>query len=237
MPALSALTRAFPEDISPEHVSHEAFLWASQLWYSYAMHVSSQKSCAVQPFGRCACPLSFGYNALHLKNIFQPNLASSLQVEFPDGSVRQCLVPVACLMNHSPWPHVVRYGHIHPHSRRLKFPLFRYACMAPLHAPASLLTKRAVQPTTCCLRNAWLRWDCIVMLAGELMSSACILCSNAPIAPMQALQIRGTVPAVLWPAAQPYAAALLRVHPALKSHRHSATELPGNTTRHRWRSA
>ena len=39
MPALSALTEAFPEDIPPEHVSEEAFLWASQLWYSYGMEV------------------------------------------------------------------------------------------------------------------------------------------------------------------------------------------------------
>jgi hypothetical protein len=199
MPALSALTRAFPEDIPPEHVSQEAFLWASQLWYSYAMHVSSQISCAVHPFRRCACSLSLRFNALHVKNIIQTNLANSLQVEFPDGSVRQCLVPVACLMNHSPWPHVVRYGHINPHSGRLEFPLFRYACMAPLHAPASLLTKRAVQSTTCCLRNA----VHIVMLASKLMRSACTPCSDAIIAPMQALQTRGAVPAVLWPAAQP----------------------------------
>ncbi len=39
MPALSALTQAFPDDILPEHVSEEAFLWASQLWYSYGMEV------------------------------------------------------------------------------------------------------------------------------------------------------------------------------------------------------
>lgn len=147
MPALSALTRAFPEDIPPEHVSQEAFLWASQLWYSYAMHVSSQLSWAVHPFRRCACPLSFRFEALHLKSIFQPELAISLQVEFPDGTFRQCLVPMACLMNHSPWPHVVRYGRIDPHSRRLEFPLFRYSVIVPLHVPASLLIKRAVQST------------------------------------------------------------------------------------------
>ena len=47
------------------------------------------------------------------------------QVKFPDGQVRQCLVPVACLMNHSPWPHVIRYGQIDPGSRLLNFPVFR----------------------------------------------------------------------------------------------------------------
>ena len=39
LPALSALTKAFPDDIPPEHVSEEAFLWATQLWYSYGMEV------------------------------------------------------------------------------------------------------------------------------------------------------------------------------------------------------
>ncbi len=48
------------------------------------------------------------------------------QVKLLDGRVRQCLVPLACLMNHSPWPHVIRYGQIDPGSRRLKFPVFRY---------------------------------------------------------------------------------------------------------------
>ncbi|CAL5219423.1 g1252 [Coccomyxa viridis] len=84
LPALSALTEAFPDDILPEYVSEEAFLWAAQLWYSYGM-----------------------------------------EVKFPDGQVRQCLVPVACLMNHSPWPHVIRYGQIDPGSRLLNFPVFR----------------------------------------------------------------------------------------------------------------
>lgn len=39
MPALSALTEAFPDAVLPEHVSEEAFLWAAQLWYSYGMEV------------------------------------------------------------------------------------------------------------------------------------------------------------------------------------------------------
>ena len=49
------------------------------------------------------------------------------QVKLSDGGVQQCLVPVACLMNHSPWPHVIQYGHVDPSSRRLNFPLFRYS--------------------------------------------------------------------------------------------------------------
>ena len=30
-----------------------------------------------------------------------------LQVKFPDGSEQEALAPVACLLNHSPVPHVV----------------------------------------------------------------------------------------------------------------------------------
>ena len=44
------------------------------------------------------------------------------QVRLADGHMQQCLVPVACLMNHSPWPHIVRYGHVNPESGRLDFP-------------------------------------------------------------------------------------------------------------------
>lgn len=47
MPALSALTEAFPDAILPEHVSEEAFLWAAQLWYSYGMEV---RACQSSPF-------------------------------------------------------------------------------------------------------------------------------------------------------------------------------------------
>lgn len=35
-----------------------------------------------------------------------------MQVEFPDGSIQQCLVPVAMLLNHSATPHIVRYGRL-----------------------------------------------------------------------------------------------------------------------------
>ena len=52
------------------------------------------------------------------------------QVRLADGHMQQCLVPVACLMNHSPWPHIVRYGHVNPVSGRLDFPLFRWRSAA-----------------------------------------------------------------------------------------------------------
>ena len=68
---------------------------------------------------------TFSLATLSYIRMYPPDVLA--QVKFPDGEVRQCLVPVACLMNHSPWPHVIRYGQIEPGSRRLNFPVFRYS--------------------------------------------------------------------------------------------------------------
>jgi hypothetical protein len=35
------------------------------------------------------------------------------------------MVPFACHVNHSPWPHCVRYGRLNPATRTLDFPAFR----------------------------------------------------------------------------------------------------------------
>lgn len=48
-----------------------------------------------------------------------------LQVEWPDQSRQECLVPYASLMNHSIYPHVVRYSKLDPTSQCLNLPLFR----------------------------------------------------------------------------------------------------------------
>ena len=48
-----------------------------------------------------------------------------LQVQWPDGSSRECLVPYASLLNHSPYPHIVQYGQLDSSSQELCFPLFR----------------------------------------------------------------------------------------------------------------
>ena len=47
------------------------------------------------------------------------------QVEWPDQSQQDCLVPFASLMNHSIYPHVVRYSKLDPASHCLQLPLFR----------------------------------------------------------------------------------------------------------------
>ncbi|KAK9811450.1 hypothetical protein WJX72_004089 [[Myrmecia] bisecta] len=53
--------------------------------------------------------------------------AYALQVEFPGGRVLPCLVPLASLLNHSPWPHVVRYGSLCAATNTLDLCAFR-AC-------------------------------------------------------------------------------------------------------------
>jgi hypothetical protein len=48
-----------------------------------------------------------------------------VQVKWPDGSCKECLVPYASLLNHSVRPHIVQYGQLDATTRQLCFPLFR----------------------------------------------------------------------------------------------------------------
>ena len=41
------------------------------------------------------------------------------------GSSKVVMVPFACHINHSPWPHCVRYGRLNPRTRTLDYPAFR----------------------------------------------------------------------------------------------------------------
>ena len=38
-PVLQALTAAYPDDITPDLVTEDKFIWACELWYSYAIEV------------------------------------------------------------------------------------------------------------------------------------------------------------------------------------------------------
>ena len=48
-----------------------------------------------------------------------------LQVQWPDSSCKDCLVPYASLMNHSIHPHIVRYSRLDSELHQLQFRLFR----------------------------------------------------------------------------------------------------------------
>lgn len=53
----------------------------------------------------------------------------AFEVEFPSSSSptlsKTAMVPFACHVNHSPWPHVVRYGRLNATTDSLDFPAFR----------------------------------------------------------------------------------------------------------------
>lgn len=79
------LLAAYPQHLEAGWFRFENYLWACELWYSYAF-----------------------------------------EVEFPPSSKsKTVMVPFACHVNHSPWPHVVRYGRIQPVTDTLDYPAFR----------------------------------------------------------------------------------------------------------------
>ncbi|BDA42806.1 probable actin-histidine N-methyltransferase [Coccomyxa sp. Obi] len=49
----------------------------------------------------------------------------AIEVEYPDGVVRQALVPMAHFLNHSPWPHIIRYGRLDAITNSLRLRAFR----------------------------------------------------------------------------------------------------------------
>lgn len=50
----------------------------------------------------------------------------AFEIEFPPNlKSKTVMVPFACLVNHSPWPHVVRYGKMDMDSKMLRYPAFR----------------------------------------------------------------------------------------------------------------
>ncbi|XP_024016046.1 uncharacterized protein LOC18025402 [Eutrema salsugineum] len=51
--------------------------------------------------------------------------SNSMQIKFPDGKLKTCLIPVAGFLNHSIYPHIVKYGKVDSETSSLKFPLSR----------------------------------------------------------------------------------------------------------------
>lgn len=82
-PLFDMLLQAYPSLLDDTWFDYEHYVWATELWYSYAF-----------------------------------------AVEFPENEYKDVMVPFACHLNHSPWPHVVRYGRI-DNGSMLRFPAFR----------------------------------------------------------------------------------------------------------------
>lgn len=87
-PVLEILLQAYPQYLQPDWFTYEKYVWAAELFYSYAFEIE-----------------------------FPPNPKS-----------KTVMVPFACHVNHSPWPHVVRYGRLNPGTNTLDYPAFR-PCM------------------------------------------------------------------------------------------------------------
>lgn len=51
--------------------------------------------------------------------------SNSMKIMFADGKLRTCLIPIAGLLNHSIYPHVVNYGRVDSATNTLKFRLSR----------------------------------------------------------------------------------------------------------------
>ncbi|XP_020671850.1 uncharacterized protein LOC110091896 [Dendrobium catenatum] len=51
--------------------------------------------------------------------------SNSMKVIFSDGKLRTCLVPIAGLLNHSLFPHIIHYGRVDSETKCLKFQLAR----------------------------------------------------------------------------------------------------------------
>ncbi|KDD75922.1 hypothetical protein H632_c436p1 [Helicosporidium sp. ATCC 50920] len=110
-PLFELLLAAYPRLLQREWFSYESYLWAAELWYSYAFEVGfdpQEKADAPRPRDASAAP------------------AFSLRPSTPSESkdTKPVMVPFACHVNHSPWPHVVRYGRLTA-QQTLDFPLYR----------------------------------------------------------------------------------------------------------------
>ena len=53
LPALQALLAAYPQHITPEQLCEARFLWAVDLWYSYAMEARFHPSSVQQRLSAC----------------------------------------------------------------------------------------------------------------------------------------------------------------------------------------
>ena len=84
-PLFEVLLSAYPTYLTPDMFTYTRYVWAVELWYSYAF-----------------------------------------EIEFPPSpKSKTVMVPFACLVNHSPWPHVVRYGKMDVSTGTLRYPAFR----------------------------------------------------------------------------------------------------------------
>lgn len=94
--APSCVLQAYPSLLKPEWFDYESYLWAAELWYSYAFEIEFPPEPAVSGAGAAGAAAA---------------AAASGGGGGGDDSApasKYVMVPFACHINHSPWPHVVR---------------------------------------------------------------------------------------------------------------------------------
>lgn len=84
-PAILALVRAYPQHLKPAWFSRASFLWASELWYAYAMQLALPATPAQARGGGAGA-------------------------KAPRAEPVPALVPLTSLANHGAWPHAVAYS-------------------------------------------------------------------------------------------------------------------------------
>ncbi len=123
-PLFAALLAAYPEHLKPEWFSLENYVWAAELFYSYAFEVSFPSST-----GGGGAAAAEAAAAAPGRGQGQGQPLGEAAAEAPPAEEAEesqtVMAPFACHLNHSPWPHVVRYGVLDAATDALRFPAFR----------------------------------------------------------------------------------------------------------------
>ncbi|KAL4860156.1 Histone-lysine N-methyltransferase setd3 [Chlorella vulgaris] len=126
-PLFDMLLTAYPQFLEAGWFDYDSYLWAAELWYSYAFEIEFPDSSAAADKGGFPAAVA---DVVPVVSGSKPG-ASTMSSSTSGGSAttgsccKPVMVPFACHVNHSPWPHCVRYGRLNPTTRTLDFPAFR----------------------------------------------------------------------------------------------------------------
>lgn len=110
----SALLAAYPQHLQPDWFTQSAYVWATELWYAYAMEVRGCWQCKT---ALCCCVTHSGVYARGSADTYVLTycvllLPLLLQLETPAGERHAALVPLALLANHSTAPNCVDFSRL-----------------------------------------------------------------------------------------------------------------------------
>jgi hypothetical protein len=127
-PVFKTLLAAYGQHLRAEWFTWAAFVWAAELWYAYAIQVRVLRTLRLL---QCLPELHKARLRWAQPFVRHPNpnrpCPPGPQVRLPDGTVTPALAPYASLLNHSPWPHVVRFSKVQAATGTLQLQLLRPA--------------------------------------------------------------------------------------------------------------